>query len=203
MKPSPVRLSCIFIFLLQFAFAQDNFVRNGGFEKDGNKDGVADYWFVHPSSQQAVEGGEYTWVTTEPAPEGKAFMRLVKTGGKSAYFVSSEVPKEVNPMLMAAKGKTLQFTGKIRATGLEAGASATLLIFSEKPGSQAAHLAAAIPTAPLVTGNSGWTDVAVMVRLDDVIPPGEELHRIEVNLRNNSNTGHADFDAVSLRLDAK
>lgn len=176
---------------------QENFVPNGGFELDINDDGHADYWFVHPATQKAVEGGEVSWLQTGAA-EGVSFLRVKKTGGSESYVVSNGLLDTSNARLMAVKDKLLLLRAKVRGVGLEAAPSVALQIFARKPEETGVHFANHVTAKPARTPGESWVMIEARFRLSDLLLPTEELARAEIVLRVPSNAGHADFDDVTL-----
>lgn len=180
--------------------AAENLVLNGGFENDANQDGRADHWFVHPSNQQAVEGGSARRVTDPSAPEGECFLRVSKTGGDKPHVVSNLVPAPRIEALRETRDAPLRLRAKIRPAGISGTANAAFQIFAMKPDGTGGRFVATIAPRPGVSGGQGWKEVEARVRLGDLLQPGEILQRIEIVLSLASNTGHADFDEISLTV---
>jgi len=178
---------------------QENLVPNGGFESDVNADGNADYWFVHPATQKAVEGGEVTWIQTG-AGEGSSFLRVKKTGGTNSYVVSNGLVDTTIASLKSANDKMLLLQAKVRGIDLEAAPSVALQVFARKPGETAVHFANHVTAKPATIPGRSWVVIEIRFRLSDLILPGEELARAEIVLRVPSNTGDADFDDVTLSV---
>ena len=180
------------------ADAADDLVRNGGFEQDANRDGAADFWFVHPSTDpNAAQGGLVAWITNETAPEGRAFLRVSKTGGARPYSVNHIIADERISALTALRDTPLLLRARIRAKDLSGNATLVLRIF-RRTENGAPGFVAAVSAQPAVTGGDTWRHVETKLRLGDILAPGDTPHRLEVALVVSSNTGHADFDAVSL-----
>lgn len=195
--PRLIVLSLLGTCALAVSATTENFVRNGNFEADANRDGLPDFWFIHPSNQKAVEGGTWGWIVNTDG----SFLRVGKTGGSKAYIVSSILPDPVIARLATAPDRTWVMSARIRAQGVESpGANIGVLVFARKPDATAGHFVASIPARPNVVGSGDWTRVEIRMRLSDILPAGEVLHRVEFTLNVSSNTGYADFDDVSLTV---
>lgn len=180
------------------ARAADDLVRNGGFEQDANRDDAADFWFVHHSTDTTpLSEGSVSWITDEPAPEGRAFLRVSKTEGSRPFSVNQIITDEQLSTLGVSHDTPLLLRASIRAHELSGTATVVLRIFRNNEN-DAPSFVAGISAQPAVTSGDTWQHVETKLRLDDILAPGETLHRIEIALVVSSNTGHADFDAVSL-----
>ncbi|EIP98537.1 hypothetical protein OpiT1DRAFT_02994 [Opitutaceae bacterium TAV1] len=178
-----------------------NLVRNGGFEADADGNGYADDWFVHPGNAKAVAGGRQ-WLGADGAAEGRAFLRTSKTGGQAAYMVSSYLPDSLIPRIFELREKPLVLRAKMRGEELTDKAGVIVQIFARKAGADRDHFVTNLMTKPVITGTiRDWTEVKVSFRLGDLLLPEDTLTRLEIVLSNASNTGHADFDAVTLAFE--
>jgi hypothetical protein len=174
---------------------QENLIPNGSFETDTNVDGHADHWFVHPATQQAVEGGEVACIQ-KGAAEGYSFLRVKKTGGTISYMVSNGMLD--TPTLLSVKDKPLLLRAKVRGVDLEGSPGVALMVFARKKGQTGAYFSGQIAATPKATPGANWVVIETRFRLSDLLLPGEELARTELVLQVPSNTGHADFDDVAL-----
>lgn len=174
-----------------------NFVRNGSFEADSDGNGFADYWFVHPGVAKAVEGGQQ-WLGNADAADGGVFLRTSKVGGQTPYMVSSYLLASHISQIFERRETPLVLRAQMRGEALTGKAGVMVQIFARKAGAERDHFVTNLTTRPAITGTVGWTAVEVRFRLGDLLMPEDTLTRLEVVLSNASNTGHADFDAVSL-----
>lgn len=175
-----------------------NFIVNGSFEHDGNNDGAADYWFVHPGVQKAVSGGTVQWISGADAHSGKSFLRVSKSGGEQPFAASGNVRQQQIPLLIELSEKPLVLSAWMRGENLTGGARVILHVYAKKAGAEHERFVTNITTKPEITGTTGWTEAKTRFRLGDILLPDETLTRMEVSLSVSSNTGHADFDAVTL-----
>lgn len=196
-RPPLLRLALLALSPLA-AHAADDLVRNGGFEQDANRDGAADFWFVHQSADpNAPRGGATVWINDGTAPEGRAFLRVSKTGGSLPHSVNHIVAAARLASPPSLRDAPLRLRALVRPHELSGPATVVLRIF-RRGENDTARFVAAISAQPPVTGGDDWRQVETTLRLGDILAPGDTLHRLEVALVVSSNTGHADFDAVSL-----
>jgi hypothetical protein len=175
----------------------DNLITNGGFETDSNHDDAPDYWFVHPGNRDAVEGSETLWVHKDPA-EGASFLRVKKTGGTQPFQVSNLLPDSLFGAAITTQDAPMLLRAKVRGLDLSSAPSVVLQIFARKPGEAGMRFVNHIVAKPAQVPGNNWVVVEARFRFGDIIAPGEEVARVEVILRNPSNTGYADFDDVAL-----
>lgn len=178
--------------------ASENVLKNPSFEIDLNSDGKPDYWFTHPGVLKATDGGTVAWKqSAADAADGKSFLRLSKTGGK-LLIVTQDLDAAGLAALRQAPDSTVWLRGKIRGTDLDAkGARLAVQIFARLKPEGKSHYANRLSTKPL-NGSTEWREVEVSFRLSDIVPSGEEVSRLEINLELLSDSGSADFDELSL-----
>lgn len=188
----------IFLSALSGLAAGENGLKNASFEMDQNHDGKADYWFTHPGVMEAAEGSTIVWSDRAgDAALGKGYLRLSKTGGK-LLTVTQELDAAGVTALRQTPDVTVLLRGKIRGNDLDAkGARLAVQVFARPKPDGKNHYVNRLGTKP-VTGSTEWREVEVSFRLSDIIPAGEEVNRLEINLELLSNSGSADFDDLSL-----
>lgn len=152
---------------------------------------------MHPGVTKAVENGKQ-WLAYKDAADGSAFLATSKTGGQTPYMVSTYLPPAVVARIAEQIETPLVLSAQIRGQDLTGNAVVMIQIFARKQGAERDHFVTNLTTKPAVTGTTGWTPSQVRFRLGDILMPEDTLTRLEIVLRNASNTGQADFDAVSL-----
>jgi hypothetical protein len=178
--------------------SQTNFLQNGNFEATHGDNKQPNNWFVYPDNLAAEENPQFKQVEGT-APVGNFFLQMSKTGGKVPLDVVQiiDLKDEAGAKIAANLGKTLVLSGKARGVGLEVGDNGLVLqIFAQKSdGSR--HFVGRV-NGKLTGTSSEWQTVKVRVSLADVLPAGESLGYLDVMASLSSNTGHIDFDDLSL-----